>query len=167
MKKIKIFPIIVVLVFVGVVGFIAYNVIADSRRKFYATILPVRQTITNKFYIPGNVYPVKEVDIKSQLSGVLERLNVKTGDHVVAGTAIASIQLVPNSSDIEQLENNVKITKIDYDAQTIDYERNKGLYAKKTIPKVDMETSEKAYLLSKEKYNSALNQLNILKRGYR
>lgn len=162
----KVFNTIAVIVFLIVVGIITYNVASDSRRKYYVTTNPTRKTIENKLYIPGSVYPIKEVEIKSQLSGVLDELYVKIGDEVHQGRPIAIIRLVPNSSDIEQLENNLNITRIEYEAQKIDYERNKQLYSQRTISKVDMEASEKAYYVSEEKYHSAQNQLNILRRGY-
>ena len=162
----KIFNTIAVTVFLVVVGVIAYNVISDSHRKYYVTTSPSKQRVENKLFIPGSVYPIKEIEIKSQLSGVIDELFVKIGDEVHQGRPIATIRLVPNSSDIEQLENNLKITRIEYEAQKIDYERNKQLYSQRTISKVDMEASEKAYFVSEEKYRSAQNQLNILRRGY-
>lgn len=162
----KTFNIITVIIFFTVVGVIVYNVITDTHRQYYMTTEPVRQIIKNKLYIPGSVHPIKEVEIKSQLSGILEELYVKIGDKVRQGTPIATIRLVPNSSNIEQLENNLKITRIEYEAQKTDYNRNRQLYEYGTIPKVEMEASEKVYLVSEEKYQSAQNQLNILRRGY-
>lgn len=162
----KIFNTIAIVVFITVVGIIAYNVASDSHKKYYVTTNPVKKTVANKLFIPGSVYPIKEIEIKSQLSGVLDELYVKIGDEVHQGKPIATIRLVPNSSDIEQLENNLKISRIEFEAQKTDYERNKQLYAQRTIPKVEMEVSEKAYNVSEEKYRSAQNQLNILRRGY-
>lgn len=162
----KIFNTIAIVVFITVVGVIAYNVASDSRKKYYVTTNPVKKTVENKLFIPGSIYPIKEIEIKSQLSGVLDELYVKIGDEVHQGKPIATIRLVPNSSDIEQLENNLKISRIEFEAQKTDYERNKQLYAQRTIPKVEMEASEKAYNVSEEKYRSAQNQLNILRRGY-
>lgn len=162
----KIFNATAIIIFLAVVGIIAYNVASDTHRKYYVMADPVRQNIENKLFIPGSVYPVKEVEIKSQLSGILDELYVKIGDEVRQGVPVATIRLVPNSSDIEQLENNLKIARIEYESQKTDYERNKQLYSQRTIPKVDMEASERAYFVSEEKYRTAQNQLNILRRGY-
>ena len=65
----KIFNTIAVTVFLVVVGVIAYNVISDSHRKYYVTTSPSKQRVENKLFIPGSVYPIKEIEIKSQLSG--------------------------------------------------------------------------------------------------
>ncbi|BBL02350.1 hypothetical protein DW189_11635 [Alistipes sp. AM16-43] len=81
----KIFNTIAVTVFLVVVGVIAYNVISDSHRKYYVTTSPSKQRVENKLFIPGSVYPIKEIEIKSQLSGVIDELYVKIGDEVHQG----------------------------------------------------------------------------------
>lgn len=162
----KLFNTVAIVIFLSVVGFIVYKVSSDANRKYYETTVPKRQTIERKLHLPGNVRPIREVEIKPQLSGVLDKVYVEIGQHIRQGTPVATIRLVPNSSDIEQLENNLRIARIEYEALQMDYERNKRLHGQQVIPAAEWESIEKNYHIGKEKYQSAQNQLNILRRGY-
>lgn len=88
----KIFNTIAVIIFLAVVGFIVYKVSSDTHRKYYETTVPVCQTIERRLYLPGSVRPIKEVEIKSQLSGVLDELYVEIGQYVRKGTPVATIR---------------------------------------------------------------------------
>ena len=66
---------------------------------------------------------MKEIEIKSQISGVLDKINVSIGDKVRIGDPVASIMLVPNASDMERLEYNLNTAQIEYKARLEDYKR--------------------------------------------
>ncbi len=157
----KTFNIIAVTVFLGVVGFIAFNLIKDSDRKFYVTTLAEIATIEEKFYISGYVYPSKEIDVKPQISGVVDTVYVDIGDQVKEGDPIASISLVPNSSEVEQLTSAVNLARINLASAKNFYERQKQLMEKKAISKTDFEASEKEYLTAKENYSTSTAQLAL------
>lgn len=162
----KLFNTVAIVIFLSVVGFIVYKVSSDANRKYYETTVPKRQTIERKLHLPGNVRPIREVEIKSQLSGELDKVYVEIGQYIRQGTPVATIRLVPNSSDVEQLENNLRVARIEYEALQTDYERNKQLYEHRTISAAEWESVEKNYRVGREKYLSAQNQLDILRRGY-
>jgi HlyD family secretion protein len=162
MKTVKI---TLILVFLSVLGFIVYRSFAKAGKNSYRTTTLQQRDINENIFIPGNVFPSKEIEIKSQLSGILENIYVKIGDHISAGTPVASIQLVPSTSDIERLESNVNIARIEYNTRTVEYERAKRLFASQTISKVEMDERTRIYLITKENLTSAENQLDILKKG--
>lgn len=164
--KVKPFNIIALLVFAAVVAAIGWNIVSDNRKGHYLTASPEIRTIEKRVSVPGHVYPVREIEIKSQLSGVLDSILVKTGDSVSAGDPVATVRLVPSSSDIEQMENNLKVARIEMDAAELSYRRDLDLFGKDAIPKSDMEATEKAYLISREQYSTARSQLDIMKHGF-
>ena len=159
----KAFNFIVGTVFVGVVGFVAYTILNDSKVKYYVTVKPEYSTIEETMTLPGYVYPSREIEIKPQLSGVIDEIFVKVGDRVQTGAPLASVSLVPNSSEIEQLQSNVTISKINLDAVTSKYEKVKQLYEKNAISRLDYESTERDYLTTQENYKTAVRQLNIRK----
>ena len=160
----KAFNIIAILLFVSVIGFIAYR-ITSSQEEIYRTALPQKRDISEVIHISGNVYPLKEIEVKSQLSGILEELYVKIGDKVTLQTPIASIRLVPNISEIERLESSVNSAQIEYDARLVEYSRAKRLYESNTISASEMEAVDKNFMQIKEQLSSAKNQLDIVKKG--
>ena len=161
----KILNRIAIVIFIAVVGFIIFKVSKDSNRKFYTTEDPQLRTINDNLFIHGFVYPIREVDVKSQLSGVLGKLFVSVGDKVKRDDPIATVTQVPNSSSIEQLENSLKLAQIEHDAQLVEYKRCKLLFSQRVIALSDLEIAEKNYKVCSEKLRTAINQLNILKRG--
>ena len=125
--KMKIFNIVSIILFVGVIGFIIYRVNTTDKIQYKTTNIS-KGDISNVIHIPGNVYPTKEIQIKSQLSGILDAINVKIGDHVNVGSPIASIRLVANISDIDRLETKVNNAQIEYNARLTEYERARRLH---------------------------------------
>jgi HlyD family secretion protein len=162
MKRIKI---ILIAVFVSILLFLVYRNLNWSHKVHYATVALKQRDIFETIFIPGNVFPAKEIELKPQLSGILEEISVKIGDYVEEGTPVASIKLVPGTFDIERLESNVNTARIEYNARLIEYERAQRLYNTQTISKVEMNEYTRVYMLSKENLNSANNQLEILKKG--
>lgn len=163
----KAFHAFVLIFFIGVVGFIAYSLINDSAKKYYSTTHPRISTIEDKLYLSGFVFPGKEIEIKPQISGVVDAIYVSVGDRVNEGDPIASISLVPNSSEIEQLTSNVNLTRINLESIRIRYERQKQLYEAKAVSRAEFESSEQEYLTARENYSTAVHQLDLRKKGRR
>ena len=163
MKRKKTLFIFLAIVILGVVAFFWFNTPNAQVQEHSISIK--NRDISEEIYIPGNVYPVKEIELKSQLSGVLDKIFVKIGDVVQEGSPVASISLVPSTLELERLENNVKMAQINFDAAKLSYERSKKLFEAQTISKANMETAEREYGTAKEQLLSAQNQLAIQKTG--
>lgn len=161
----KPFNVIVVTIFVGVVGFITYSLVKDSNQKYYVTVHPEIASIEEKLYLAGYVYPGKEIEIKPQISGVVDAVYVSVGDHVKEGDPVASISLVPNSSEVEQLTSSVNIARINLESIKLRYERQKQLYEAKAVSRAEFETVEHDYQTALENFNSAEHQLDLRRKG--
>lgn len=155
------------MVFVGVAGFIAYSLINDSNKKYYITTRAETMTIDEKLHLSGFVYPSKEIEIKPQLSGVVDNIFIDVGDFVKEGDPIASITLVPNAAEVEQLQSAVNVARINLDMAKANYERERRLIENDFISKVEFEAAEKEFLSAQENYNLALRQRNLRVEGTR
>lgn len=162
MRRKKILSILALLV----LGILAYFWFSQSAPKETTPTTSIEnRDIKEEIYIPGNVYPVKEIELKSQLSGVLDKIFVKIGDVVQEGSPVASISLVPSTLELERLENNVKMAQINYDAAKLSYERSQKLFQAQTISQAAMESAQREYGTAREQLLSAQNQLAIQKTG--
>jgi len=157
----KLFNVFAITLFVGSAGFITYSLIKDSGKKYYAATQPKLATIEEKLHLSGFVYPNKEIEIKPQISGVVDAVLVNIGDTVKIGDPVASVSLVPNSSEVEQLSNSVRVAKINLSTAKTNYDRQKSLLEKKAIPQTEFEVAEKEYLTAKENYSSSIAQLSL------
>lgn len=163
----KIFNVIAITAFLGAASFITVRLIKDSRIKYYSTTQIAMSSIEEKIHLSGYVYPSEEIEIKPQISGVVDAVYVKIGDKVREGDPIASVSLVPNASEVEQLTNAVNIAKINLSSAQSMFERQLALYEKKAISKVDYESAEKDYEMAKENYSTAVTQLAFRQKSKR
>jgi HlyD family secretion protein len=114
---------------------------------------------------PGEVVPRKEIFVKSQVSGVLEALYVEAGKYVAKGTAIAKIKIIPNLVTLNNAESNLNKAQIQYEQATRERNRYKALYEDKLIPEVEYNKYELEYKQSKENYEAAINNVQLIKEG--
>jgi len=139
---------------------------SEKQRLISQTISPQIMTITQKQVISGNLYPIKEIEVKSAIAGILETYYVNIGDRIRKGERIAKIKILSEPIQIENAKTNLKTTEITFERNRLSYERDKKLYEKGIITPFEFEEIEKSYRISKEQYEHARNQLRLLQEGY-
>jgi HlyD family secretion protein len=158
--------IIVTIALLAVVAFIIWKNIGFSKGSVLVnTDEPFITTIEQKRFVPGNLYPLTEIDIKSQISGTLEKVFVKIGDKVKIGDNIAQVKLIPDPSNLERAKSNLNSARINYENNKKIFERNKDLFKKKVIPAIEFDEYKRALAISREQYLSAQNQLTLILEG--
>jgi HlyD family secretion protein len=86
--------------------------------EIYTSEKPGYETIIKKTVATGAVKPRKEVQIKPQISGIVDELFIEAGDLVTKGQKLAKIKLVPSPVNINNAESNVELARIRFkDAQ--------------------------------------------------
>lgn len=78
----KTFKIILICIFSATLAFVAFRSSLRGTKAIYETTQPQYREIKEEINISGNVFPMKEIEIKSQISGVLDKINVSIGDKV-------------------------------------------------------------------------------------
>lgn len=131
----------------------------------YATEKPSTQTIIKKTVATGSILPLEEVLIKPNISGVIEEVFVEGGDYVQSGDLIAKIKVVPNLSSLNEAKNTIEEAKISLDDQKRNLERQRTLFDKGVISRVDLEKAEVAYDQAKQSYVAANKRFDIVKTG--
>lgn len=129
------------------------------------SISPSYKTIIVKKVISGNLYPKKEIEVKSPISGTLENYYINVGKLVKVGDRIAKIKLIPDPSQLEYSRRNYITTKISFENQRMNYERDSVLFLKGILSKADFEDVRKTFQLSRAEYQSAFNQLKLIEDG--
>jgi len=80
----------------------------------YTTELPRLATIVNQTIANGKILPRREIMIKSQVGGVIEKLFFKSGDYVEAGQIVAQIKIIPNVVQLNEADVNLKKAKLSF-----------------------------------------------------
>src|SRR6188768_4214270 len=96
MKKFIMFGILglVGIIFVGTIVFLYKK--SQQAPVVYQIDTPVKTTIVKKTVAIGKVIPRREIEVKSQVSGVVEKLFVVAGQKVTKGDILAKITLLPS-----------------------------------------------------------------------
>jgi HlyD family secretion protein len=113
----------------------------------------------------GNISPRDEILIKPQISGIVVKIFKEAGDLVNAGDVIATIQVVPESSQLSSAESQLNIANITLNQATAEYQRQLELFNKGVIAKEEMDQSETAYKKALEDVDNAKDNLDIIKTG--
>ena len=107
----------------------------------YETNKPTVTDIIKKTVATGAIRPRKEVNIKPQISGVIEELYVEAGELVTKGQQIAKIKLVPSQVNINNAQSSVELARIRFDQAKRELARQKEVYGKK----LDVEGARASY----------------------
>jgi HlyD family secretion protein len=165
MKKIITYLILAVIaiVFIGTLVFLWSK--SQQKPVVYQLDAPTKMTIVKKTVATGKVIPRREIEVKSQVSGVVEKLYVVAGQTVKKGQTIARIALRPNMISVSQAEAQLQSAKTSLKNQALDLERYRDLRKQKLIPDLEFNKHETDYKLQEEAVAAAENTLLLLKTG--
>ncbi|MFC6996742.1 efflux RND transporter periplasmic adaptor subunit [Rufibacter roseus] len=131
----------------------------------YKTEKPFYTNIVKKTVATGSIVPRKEIQIKPQVSGIVEELYVEAGQTVKAGQMIAKIRIVPNMVSVNNAETSVQTAKIAFSQAKQELDRQKQLFEQKVIAEQEYNKFLLEYNLKKEDLTSAENNLQLVKSG--
>jgi len=131
----------------------------------YKTLQPFKTSIVKKAVATGKVIPLEEVEIKPQISGIIEKIYVEEGAKVTKGDLIAKVRVVPNEQSLSSARGRISSIQIQLNNAKISYDRNKKLFDKGVIARSDFEAIELAYTQAKNDLANAQTDYQIIKSG--
>jgi len=137
----------------------------EQKPVIYSTEQAFKTTIINKTVATGSIVPRKEIEIKPQVSGIIEKLYVEAGDVIEKGQLIAKIKIIPNMVNLRNAESRVDRAKIALEDTKLDYDRQKKLFEDGVIAEADFQKFTVAKNRSEEELKSANDNLELIKEG--
>ncbi len=131
----------------------------------YETETAFKETIVTKTVATGKVTPLEEVEIKPQISGIIDKIYLEEGQQVKKGDLIATVRVVPNEQNLISARGNVSNLELNVSNSKISYDRNKVLFEKGVIARQEFENAELAYNQAKQNLTNAQNNYQIIKKG--
>ena len=162
MKKIIIFSIIGI-AFIGVL--VWFGKMNSKSPVQYETEKAFKTNIVKKTVATGKVTPLEEIEIKPQISGIIDKIYLEEGVQVKKGDLIAQIRVVPNEQSLASAQGRVRKAKIALNNAETVFNRNKKLYDSGVISKKDFEVLQLNYDQAKQDVINAENDYQIIKRG--
>jgi HlyD family secretion protein len=131
----------------------------------YETETPFKTTIIKKTVATGTVTPLEEIEIKPQITGIIDKIMLLEGSKVKKGDLIATVRVVPNEQSLISAKGRVDNIKIRLKNAEISYNRNKNLFDKGVISRADYEAVELTYNSALQDLKNAQNDYLIIKKG--
>ena len=131
----------------------------------FETQKPFVSSIEQKTVATGKVVPEDEVEIKPQISGIIDKIYLEEGDEVKAGDLIAKIKIVPNEQALNQSRGRVRNAEIALANIKIEYDRNKKLFDKGVISSQDFNTLQLQFDQSTQELQNARSDYQIIRSG--
>ena len=112
-------------------------------------------TISNSITATGTIEPVTEVEVGTQVSGIIDKIYVDYNSIVTKGQLIAEMDKITLQSELQSARATYDGNKAEYDYQKKLYERNKLLHEKQLISETDYEQSVYNYQRSKSTFDQS------------
>lgn len=159
----------------GIIGLVGVIVIAGGIFTFMSkktgngmkleTGVVGRTSITNVVTATGTVEPVTEVDVGTQVSGIIDKLYVDYNDVVKAGQLIAEMDKVTLEAALQASTAQLARSKSEYEYQQKNYNRYQLLHEKNLISETDFETATYEYEQAKANYEEAQASIVSVRRN--
>ena len=157
---------IVTLIIFGILFATAYFIKTNSKSiTEYKTEIPFISSVEQKTVVTGKVIPEDEVEIKPQISGIIQELFVEEGENVKEGDLLAKVKVVPNEGSLNSAKGRVASLKIILDNAKIEFDRNKLLYEKEIISKQDFQNASLNFDRASQDLANAKSDLEVILLG--
>lgn len=153
-KSKKIIISVLLLVVVAVIWWIFSSREEKSKVEFLTTKVVVGE-IGSSVTATGTIEPVIEVEVGTQVSGIIDRIYVDYNSVVKKGQLIAEMDKVTLQSELLSTQAQYDGNKAEYEYQQKLYDRNKILHEKELISETDYEQSAYNYQRAKSAYEQS------------
>jgi HlyD family secretion protein len=165
MKKISRI-VFVALIALGMI-YVFYYLYSKNKKKpvIFETKTAFTSNIIKKTVATGSIVPRKEIEIKPQISGIIDKIFIEPGQMVKKGDLIARVKIIPDMVSLNGAESRVNKAKINLDDSKTVYERQKKLYEQGVIPLADFQKVKVAYDNAAEEVETAESNLQLIRDG--
>ncbi len=163
-KKAKIILSIIVMLFAA--ALIWFGMKNKKNIIEFETEKPFKTSIIEKTVATGKVIPLEEIEIKPQITGIIDKILLTEGAKVIKGDLIATVRVVPNEQSLISAKGRVNNSKLLVNNATLNFKRNKQLFDKGVISRSAYENQELTYNQAKQDLKNAENDYQIIKKGF-
>jgi len=165
MKKIlKIIILVVILLVFAATIFYLYTK-SKQKKTVYSTEKPFVTTIIKKTVATGSVIPRKEIEIKPQVSGIVEEIYMEAGKNIHKGDIIAKVRIIPDLVNLNNAEARLERAKISYDDTRTNFERQEKLAKNGVISESEFQVVQVAFKNAKQEVDAADANLQLIREG--
>ena len=103
----------------------------------------------------GTMESVTQVNVGTQVTGIIEHLYVDYNDHVSKGQLLAELEKTLLDSDLKSADANMASAKASYEYAKANFERDKKLHDEQLISDYEFQTSQRDYDVARLSYEKS------------
>ncbi len=125
------------------------------------TVTIERGSLTEAVTASGTVKPVIEVEVGTQVSGIIDKIYVDYNSVVKKGELIAELEIDLLEADLNAQKAQLESSKTQFEYQTKNYQRIKELYEEELVSDSEFDDAEYQYYTAKSTYE--MNEANFVR----
>ena len=129
------------------------------------TATVTRGDVSEAVTATGTIEPVTQVEVGTQVSGIIDKLYADYNSIVTKGQLIAEMDKITLQSELTSQQATYDGAKAEYEYQEKNYLRNKALHEKQLISDTEFEESAYNYAKAKSEFESSEANLAKAKRN--
>ena len=157
----------------GLIMGIGYLVKSNSKEnEVFLTRKPMLQDMEDKVMATGKIVPREEIEIKPNMSGIIDKILVKEGDKVTMGQLIATLKIVPSVSqvnaaqqDVQNANLQINNAKANLATQQQQFNMQQRLYNQGVISKQEFLTAQQNLLSMQNQLKNANQQFQTAQKN--
>lgn len=157
----------------GLFAGIGYLITSNSKEsEVFLTKEPTVQNMEDKVMATGKIVPREEIEIKPNMSGIIDKVLVTEGDQVSMGQLIATLKIVPSVQSVnaaQQEINNANLqisnAKVNLNTQQQQFAMQQRLYSQGVISKQEFLTAQQQLQNAQIQVRNAHQQLSTAQKN--
>ena len=150
---------IAAVIVIAAAAFLLLRKSGNKQQLTYEMATVTKGDIATYITATGTVKPVTEVQVGTQVSGIIDKLYVDYNSIVKEGQIIAEMDKVTLESEVASAQAAYDGNKAEYKYQEKNFNRSKELYAKNLISDSEYEQAEYNYEMAKSAFHSSEAEL--------
>lgn len=158
---------------IGLFSGIGYLVKSNSKKnEEFLTKKPFVQNMDDKVMATGKIVPREEIEIKPNMSGIIDKILVSEGDQVAAGQLVATLRIVPSVQNVnaaQQEINNANLqisnARINLENQQKQFSMQQRLYSQGVISRQEFLSAQAQLQSNQQLLKNAQQQLQTAQKN--
>ncbi|WP_234108919.1 efflux RND transporter periplasmic adaptor subunit [Chryseobacterium sp. R2A-55] len=157
----------------GLISGISYLISSNSKKSdAFLTKKPEIKNMDDKVMATGKIVPREEIEIKPNMSGIIDKVLVKEGDHVSVGQLVATLRIVPSVQNVnaaqQEIQNatlQISNAKIGVDNQQKQFAMQQRLFNQGVISRQEFLSAQQQLNSSQQILRNAEQQLRTAQKN--
>lgn len=125
----------------------------------YSIVSPQVETLSTNVSTSGNISPLFNINVRSEVSGKIERIFIEAGQKVERGDLLLQLEAETFEAEKELALIRIETSRLRLTRAEREFERQKRLFASELVSEEVFESVETNYLLARNDFRSAEKDL--------